>query len=932
MAKKKARKATSGEDGSAARTRVSNLIVVRESDVSDRVLMQSMVDKTLYGCSDIPGVALARTYGLDPFAHPKDFGAQVKNTSTHKMVLFAVDGTLFLYAMGSAAKEDSEEAGNDFLGFLMEILLQYQPEVMTLANITRLMRATKRVGELQDILIRVGCILRIDGGSTIDVRTPNGSIQFMMMISFAAFERDHIVMRMLAGLVASAGRRGMHFRPEHLPLGYVMQDKTVVPDLARKEDVAALLTILAQPMTRRQMAEAISDAGIRLHRSFGQSKSTDPADARDMKGFIKGIEQWLDLYETGTHSVQRENPFHGLDRIGTAPVVRENESDRGYITLNYKWGLPDGGWASDEVIAQARASFNNQRTYGTGATGHKIRKPFLGLIQWRDEESNEWKIDSHCLNEYRLRRRKYREGALAGWAEPTIDGEIVARIDAATLHRSVADGIQFALSNGVAVEHLEGQFIGEFSKGSVLALDQSNRRRALGLEADRLRKKAAKSRAIAMDLADDQDASPWIADAIQSERQAGVIAEKLNDLNTKVEVAAELEKQIPVDALLCARALSVLRRVVTNAPREVGDALRQILPDMTMEITKEGKVRWKVFVLLPSKEGALRLGPIYGEVEPVLPKFLVVRSPLTTKPRLDAALGILREGGSLDDVTEDVREWSAVTTMRHLREFLVNAGVPANVVSPLINARVPELRAAIIGAVLIKPRMTESDIPGVAELLVTPECSAQWIEHILRTYLFSNRVVFPIYWMSPIGRRQVLLDLLLQSGGEATVEDLQGRVGGGYTRAELTRELFSPTANKRQVEQSSCAIQLPSYKKVSGRVTSDSKVGLVPCIHCGGWASRLIVVPEVSGHLFCPDCRRMPIKGSPIFPRAYLDLVCPTKGRFKNEWANKSVSKAAKEYLQKLPEEQRAKMQMICRNCDKPAMRTSPGLTLCSEC
>jgi DNA invertase Pin-like site-specific DNA recombinase len=489
MAKKKLNKERNVELAIEPLQKVLHFIVVRESDVSDRVLMQSMVDKTLYGCSGIPGVALARTFGLDPFVNPQKYGAQVKNTSTHKMVLFAVDGTFFLYAMGSAAKEDSEASGNDFLGFLVEILNQYRPAEMILANITRLMRATKRVGELQEVLKEVGCILRFDNGTTIDVRTSTGSVQFIMMISFAAFERDHIVLRMLAGLVASSERGEMHFRPEHLPLGYVMEGKKVVADAARKEDVLALLTILAQPMTRRQMAEAISAAGIRLHRSFGQIKSADPADARDMKGFIKGMEQWLDLYETGVHSVQRENPFFGLDRIGNAPVVRESESDRGYITLNYKWGMPKGGWAGEEELAQARASFKNKSTYGSEANGHKIRKPFLGLIQWRDDESNEWKVDSHCLREYRLRRRNYKAGAIPGWAEPTIDGEIVARIDAATLHRSIADGVQLALSTGVGVEQLQWHFIGEFSRGSVVTLNQESRRHVLALEEARLQKK-----------------------------------------------------------------------------------------------------------------------------------------------------------------------------------------------------------------------------------------------------------------------------------------------------------------------------------------------------------------------------------------------------------------------------------------------------------
>jgi excinuclease UvrABC ATPase subunit len=47
-----------------------------------------------------------------------------------------------------------------------------------------------------------------------------------------------------------------------------------------------------------------------------------------------------------------------------------------------------------------------------------------------------------------------------------------------------------------------------------------------------------------MDLADEQDASPWIADAIRSERQADSTLEKLMKLDAKVEVVTELDKEI----------------------------------------------------------------------------------------------------------------------------------------------------------------------------------------------------------------------------------------------------------------------------------------------------------------------------------------------------------------------------------------------------
>jgi hypothetical protein len=44
---------------------------------------------------------------------------------------------------------------------------------------------------------------------------------------------------------------------------------------------------------------------------------------------------------------------------------------------------------------------------------------------------------------------------------------------------------------------------------------------------------------------------------------------------------------------------------------------------------------------------------------------------------------------------------------------------------------------------------------------------------------------------------------------------------------------------------------------------------LMPCPHCGGWATLAARVPEVPGGLLCPDCLRMPVDRSPVFPDDY---------------------------------------------------------------
>lgn len=916
----------------AMKERVKNLVVVRESDVSDKLLMLGMVDKTLYGCQGIPGVQFVKTFALEPFQNPEKFGAQLKTTPTHKMVLFAVEGTLFLYAMGSAAKEESDQSGNDFLEFLMEILKQYRPETMTLANITRLMRSTRRVGELQSLLIEIGCILRLEGGSLINVREPSGAMQFMMMSMFAAFERDHIVLRMLAGIVADSNRGGMHFREEHLPLGYKLVDGVVEPDLERVRDVAILLETLGLPITRRQMAETMSSAGVRLDRSFGPNKSNNPADARDMKGFVKGIEPWLDLYSTGIHKVKRENPFIGLDRIGVAPVIRTSESDPGYIELNYRWGLPEGGWVSDEVIARARQAFQSQSSKGSGGAGHKIRKPLLGIVSWVDKDSYQWVLDSHTGPEYRLRKRLFKSCGLKGWAEASIDGEIVTRMKSHDLHRSIADGITDAISSGVALETLQGHFIGHFSQSSFVELENTLSINALVNEEKFLRNKANRARNVVLSMAEEQDATPWINEAIEFERKADLHQKSIEALLETEKAVVMIKRNIPTDVAACASALSVLRRVEMSAPREVSDALGQILKDISIEVTPAGKVQWRLFVLLPTSEGAVRLGPITGEIDAVHRQILVTRSRLTPPIHRKAALEVFRMGGSVKDALEKVPDWSTNMLYQNIKKIMVKKGLPQQTFSTLLSATVPELRMAVFGGVLAKPNMTREDIPQVARDLKIDGCSLEWVEHVLEFYLFTTRSNFPGSWVSGVGSKQILMDHILESKGEMSLIKLGIALGGGYERPEISHKLLKPIAKSGPVEYLSIVEPGSTYKKVSGRITGESSVKLLKCPHCGGFASKLLVVPEVTRQLLCPSCRRMPTPDSPIFPETYLQVVLPLRRSKEVDWKLTDLSISAQKYLNDLSVEARAQYMVICEQCKTETYKRSKNTVLCISC
>lgn len=187
--------------------RVGNLVVVREPDVSDRPLMQRMIDRTLASCPTVPGVAEAREHGMDPLLHPKHFAAKFKNTGSHRIVMFHIFGTLYLYAMGSAATEDPITRVNAYAEFLIDVLMTHRPENVPIANSSRLLRSMDLVSKIGKALKTSKTTLHADG-TPINLNDMSGEFLYNTLAMFASFERDSIVMRNTAGRIAASQRGG----------------------------------------------------------------------------------------------------------------------------------------------------------------------------------------------------------------------------------------------------------------------------------------------------------------------------------------------------------------------------------------------------------------------------------------------------------------------------------------------------------------------------------------------------------------------------------------------------------------------------------------------------------------------------------------------------------------------------------------------------
>lgn len=918
--------------------KVEHVIVVRESDIANMILMENMLAKTLATVGGIAGVREARVLGLAPLRHPERYGAEERRTTNHRMVLFNLEGTLFLYAMGSAAKEDPETLMNDFAAFLIEVLDQFAPENVHMAGISRLLRSTSLVGKFQESLKRNGVILHADN-SIMNLREQSGEMMFAITANFAAFERDQIVMRTTAGRVAAAEAGRPLFRVSDLPLGYQLQaDGRIGPDPRLKPEVDALLRVLSMDeLTSRQKAQLLSDAGIRMPRGYGLDGSDDPGDSRDPKSVIRGMRKWLPLYETGVYTQHLANPFLGATRIGTATVVRENPKDAGTIEVPNRWGLPEGGWTTPQVLAAARASvdaYTDRRAAraGSGAHGHRRRKPLLGLARWEDD-GQEWLLDSHNKADYRLRRRACQDRtSRSGWTEVTIDGDLVARIPAAALHTSIADAVTGALAGGVPAQRLQGTFIAAAAGRMLNMIRPENITAGLRSQIAEKKARAARCRKMAATLDSPEDAQPWFDDAVEASRQVRSLQAELDELDCQQQgPSAALVDPMEVDALMCAHAMATLKRIDTDADRQVADALGRLLRNVRFAQCGDGYVQWSLELALPTEHGGVLFGPITGKVKERTRFRPTPSSCLTTEPRRRKALDILATGENMPAVVAAIPDWSFVTARNNMSQYLLGRGLPRVSFTALQSCPINELRQIVFSSVQRHPHADPADLDRIAHEVTPGDLDPAWSRLVLDSYLFPEGLGPPGMWAAKSVAPQLILDLLLTAGGSMTIHDLGTALEGHWNRCEILelvmRDKIKGGRRQRTYTQPD---QLWQFN-TRGRLAPDSRLSLIPCPHCDGWASRIWRAAEVPRQLVCTTCRRMPEPDSPTFPIAYLEL--PSGGQEnKRTWDILGPSLARQHRDATLSPEDRAALQRPCERCTAHYIPARGNQKYCPPC
>lgn len=119
--------------------------------------------------------------------------------------------------------------------------------------------------------------------------------------------------------------------------------------------------------------------------------------------------------------------------------------------------------------------------------------------------------------------------------------------------------------------------------------------------------------------------------------------------------------------------------------------------------------------------------------------------------------------------------------------------------------------------------------------------------------------------------RQQLVDVIAARGEVAAYPD----VISDLAKTKVDDQRITVFSRVQQLGKAPpwepCVERIGTWAQYAPR--TERSLRLVACPHCGGHAAKVIRVPELPACLLCPDCRRMPTAGSPVFPAEYLSLT-----------------------------------------------------------
>lgn len=890
-------------------SRADYLVVARESARYDHRLMEGMVEQTLARFPDVPGRDELMEAGLGPLIRPAEFGTSPRRQGRKgQWVLFEVSGTHAFYFMGSATSR-GEDGENVFSSELCDVLAYLRPRNVMISTFSRLVRSTEFAGKVYGAVLQHVDVLHTDT-KAIDLRTAEGRTFWHVLSMFSAMERDSQMMRLTLGQIARY-RQGVWLPGRKaVPLGYRLgTDGRVVLDEGARDTVREVLDTLSLPMTAREFVDRLDRLGLATPMQTGAGwaypGAPDPAQPGMTVGALsqaqvrrRQFENLVGLYRTGEYVYEWEVPVAIGDAVGDVEVHPAEFDEHGmqvrppYISLPYRLPLPEGGWADGDVLDRAEAARDRDRRQWAGASTDPLplsRVP-LATRHGREHRLVAQAVEArraHVRPAYRLMERPEELGArpsasgyarpLSGWHHGGIEvGRQVALIDAAALHRSLADGLAEGLTAGGVAERLDGHagFRAAAARSRREPSDAEQRRR---LEQELSAASAETARAAEALLALAQvDLEP---EALKGARdKANALSVRERELRNRI-ARLDAVRRDPRDpgpgftseADMLVGVLAGLATTPGRAPRAVADDLAEILTDLAFDYDDDW-VTWSARVLVPADGGwVAALGPFTGRVRRrgqlnrTIPAHERGRSLARDLLRDGAGLAELaaRDDGSVQapkDGTPGGDDTAARTTGRRARQraraWLVGTGMTHGGASVALLCCVPDTRR-VLWALAADERLPDG---------TDPEFAAH-----LRTLYWTPQPGTNRWWWPPAAR-QALLDVLAREGGAARRGQIRDALGPQVHKAVPRYATGQGRPGCVLLPERACR------NKTSDCGADDCYMhGLVrarPCPHCGPGhhATRWAGTFEVPGSVLCPDCGRAPDQGSPVFPAPYLAL------------------------------------------------------------
>lgn len=862
---------------------ISRIVLIRESDGSDLLLLHGMANRTIAAhLVAVPELAVLVGDPIGPVNDPRKRHQDFRLDRNTRVVTVQIESTLVVYYMGSAASRD-RYGESKFGSFMAQLIGNHRPAELRSGPFTRLGRSMKTFSTLLD-MVQAHRVEVFTDESHLRPWQPNDEFMWGVLAAFATQERSSIVTRTVFGKVAKAMRGGPLGADWTVPFGYHVVDDQVVADPSMRDAIREVLLLLAdEKLSSSELRDRLAGLGFERKRpGVAATPERSIAAVVDAKGLRRSLINRLDLYETGVHQAEIAVPISGLESIGSVSVEYGESPDRGQVTIDCYWGLPDGGWAESwvfDAIRRAEALRRRGRT-GQGRT----RRPFSSFPEWIEGDFV-YRIGTNDTENYRLERRRFSSldiqvdstGPMEEVQQSVVDHvELVGRIATDDLARAVSEATLKAVSQADGMSINLDSTVGlpaDIARSRTLMTERQRAR------ADKLRSMHARARRRSLAEEDDELAKVLLADATEYLEEARSIEAtiELNESNESPDPELPSELTLDIASLRCALTVLGSTRGAVDAP--IAAALRAVFGDfriIPVSGTASASVTFSLAIPTDTSHVA-RLGPIATTVK-ISPRRTTGGPVVPISKRRVEVVELVAGGATLDQVAEQIGSLSESRVETHLREAAVDAGADPTMARIFAIAPIPELH--ILLARLIRADSFSSvvggDRPTIEKMLTEKDLvddviDAEWGAYVLERYASA-----PAHhdWSLVNFAQQTALDLIAAHGGKLDLPALHHHNPDLFTPAAISRLLIGHGPWPAIVAVAGHARWSDHLHRIhEATVTHQS------CPRCGGTFDKVLAVHEIPSRLLCSECRHPNEAGAPKFPTSYLHLPIQNRRR-----------------------------------------------------